>query len=145
MLKTLGCLLLIVTGTAWGITRSKELKLHTYQLKTVCTMLREVSELIRYRRSTTEEILYYLHNNERCGKHFEAGFRALSADEQLLLADIVSKLGTTDAEGQLSMIGHGISRFSEYAASAAEEQKCKCRLYEVLGFMAGAFAAVMFI
>ena len=71
--------------------------------------------------------------------------RTLDNNEQLLLSELLSKLGTTDAEGQLAIIGHGISRFEEYAESAAAEQRSKCRLYEILGFMAGAFAAVLFI
>ena len=145
MLRLLGCLMLIITGSLCGIVKSRALKEHTRELKTVCSMLREISEMIRYERSTTEEIFHSLQCTERYNILTEKGVSSLTEDEHLLLERILSGLGTTDAEGQISMIAHGLSRFTEYADSAYEKQKTDCRLYEVLGFMGGTFLAVMFI
>ena len=145
MLRLLGCLMMIVTGTLCGMTRSNVLRNHTEELKTVCSMLREISELIRYRRSTTEEIMLTLNRQSRYSLLASGRGKALSAEERTFLSEVLSKLGSTDAEGQLAIIEHGVSRFAEYTENAAAEQKNKCRLYEVLGFMGGAFAAVLFI
>ena len=145
MLRILGCLMMIVTGSLCGITKSKAVRAHTAELKTVCSMLREISELIRYKRSTTDEILSLLSADSRFSSLAAGRSEHLSCEEKSLLSGIFAKLGTTDAEGQFSMIEHGASRFAEYAEDAAAEQKNKCRLYEVLGFMGGAFAAVIFI
>lgn len=145
MLKLLGCLMLIVTGSLCGTAGAAALRSHTVQLKNVCSMLLEISELIRYKRSTKEEIIGCLKLNDSYFALLSGKTSPLTESEASLLGELLSKLGTTDAEGQLAMLGHGISRFNEYAQNAAEEQRTKCRLYEVLGFMGGAFAAVMFI
>ena len=145
MLRLLGCLMLVITGSMCGFVRAGGLKEHTDDLNAVCSMLREIIELIRYKRSTTEEIFDILKGSSSCSRFLERSRTSLNEDEHLLLEHIISGLGSTDAEGQISMLSYGLSRFSEYAGIASEKQKKDGRLYEVLGFMGGAFAAVMLI
>ena len=136
---------MIITGSLCGISKASLLRAHTSELKTVVSMLREISEMIRYRRSTTDEIRSMLSSHIGYDSLAAGNVQTLNTEEQKLLSDILAKLGTTDAKGQLAIIEHGISRFCEYADEASSEQRNKSRLFEVLGFMAGAFAAVLFI
>ena len=145
MFRLSGCILIVVASSLYGITYAGKLKRHTRELTCVISMLGEISELIRYTKCTTEEILSRLAADISYNGLLNSIGRELYPDESKLLDDTLSKLGTTDSEGQLAMIGYSVSRFRSMKEAAEAAQKEKCRLYEVLGFMSGAFLAVLLI
>ncbi len=145
MLRLCGCLLLMIAGTAAGFVKAGAVRAHTAELRRSADMLREISELIRYRRSTKSEIMRSLESSGRYGELVRCRSELLSSEELLPLSEAMSQLGTTDAEGQLSILGLAAARCESLAAEAAAVQRERCRLCEVLGFMAGAFAAVMLV
>lgn len=143
MIKLFGCLLVIILATLIGLSKSRALKERTYRLKQLSRMFMQAAELIRYRRSTVGEIIDKLNEDE----HFSALLNEndLSQQEKELLSGFLSELGTTDAEGQLSMISLYCSRCGELIDASKNEETAKCRLYEQLGFLCGAFIAVLLI
>lgn len=143
MIRLTGCLLIIIAGSLIGSAKSRALKDRTDRLKQLMRMLVQTSELIRYRRSTVGEIMAKLNEDQHFRKLLDSS--DLLPQEKELLSDFLSELGTTDTEGQLSMIAMCSSRCSELIAAAKSEETAKCRLYEQLGFMCGAFIAVLLI
>lgn len=143
MIRLAGCLLIIVVGTLIGTAKSRALKDRTNRLNQLLRMLTRASELIRYKRSTVGEIMEQLKEDQ----HFRDLLDStdLERQENELISGFLSELGTTDAEGQLSMIALYSSRCRELIEAAKNEEAAKCRLYEQLGFMSGAFIAVLLI
>lgn len=124
---------------------SGRLKSRTAALRRVVSMLTEIDGLIRYKRSTLPEIRKELGRQSGYASLISNSEGELRREEYAVLCELLSKLGTTDAEGQAALIELCRQRFTELAAQSAEEQRTKCRLYDVLGFMAGAFIAVMIV
>ena len=110
------------------------------------SMLVYIRELIRYSRCTTGELIETLKGDSRYSAAFsEDTLSLLLPAEREALGEMFSRLGTTDAEGHEAMLTLYISRFAGCEAEAKQKERSQCRLYEVLGFMAGAFVAVLIV
>lgn len=145
MLRLTACLLFIIAGSIAGATYSQRLRQHTRELRDVYSMLGEIRELIRYKNSTVREIRDELSCNVRYAGLLNGTTSFLTEEENRVLCDTLSKLGTTGEKGQISMLELSQYRFDSYICSALQNEKDKCRLYNTLGFMAGSFIAILVI
>ncbi len=146
MLKLAGCVMLIAAGSLWGMKRAEILRERRHLLELIIEMMTYSAERIRYLRCTVDALKGSIKEEKRFSPlNSPEKLSLLSASERSELDIYFSRLGTTDSDGQQAMIALSISGFEHFASLAREEEKRKCRLYEVLGFVAGAFAAVILI
>ena len=167
MLKYSGLAIIIAVTSFAGCYFSSALKTRLVNLKKINFLIDEIIILLRYKASTVYEITECLKSSERF-----ADFEFLSnitSDENIsfqqkwsnainanpplnlkesdleILADIGKKLGTSDMEGQLSMLNLQRSELETLISSAEAECEKKTKLYRSLGVLAGAFISVMLI
>lgn len=145
MIKLTACILIISAGALWGSYMSSRLRRRTSLLREAVSMISSISGLIRYQKSTTDEIMASLRCREEHRTLTEQSCPWLREEEKRLLREIFSSLGSTDSEGQRAMLELYAGRFKDLAESAAAEQQQKCRLYDTLGFMLGAFIAILIV
>ena len=69
----------------------------------------------------------------------------LTDNDESLLTDFFSKLGSTDTDGQLEHINIYKISFKTACDNSLEEYKTKSRLYKALGFFVGASIALMIL
>lgn len=145
MLRFCGCALIVFLGTIVGISRSLQYKTHTRMLRKLSSMLSSSADMIRYKRSTVGEILGALRSDSENAMILDRPDTVLRTEECEIVKDFLDQLGTTDAEGQLAMISLCRSRCEDFKILSEKEEAAKCRLSEELGFMCGAFIAVLLI
>ena len=145
MIKLIGCVLIVVICTLIGANHSGMLKEHTRKLRRLLKMLEDTALMIRYRKMPVNEITDKLREKADDAVLLSAKDNGLSEDENRLIKQFLSELGTSDTEGQISMISSCLSVCRDMIASSEREEASKCRLYEQLGFMMGAFIAVLMI
>ena len=146
MLRLAGCLMLIISCSFCGYELSSRLRRHTVYIKKAVSMLKVSGELIRFRRLKKDELISELRSDIRFSELFSPDCKSLLRPEESKLIDaFLSSVGTTDCEGQQAMTELYVSELERAYSASKEEEKNKCRVYEVLGFAAGAFLSVMFI
>lgn len=145
MIKLSGCLLIIILCTMIGVSRSNALKERTRSLRILTKMLEDTIQMIRYRKSTVSEITDKINEDEVSRKILRGENNSLSEEGKSIVKNFLSELGTSDTEGQISMITACLTSCNRLTVSSEQEETAKCRLYEQLGFMLGSFIAVLLI
>jgi stage III sporulation protein AB len=166
ILKILAALSSIGIGTAAGLYFSYRLKMREESLHEIIRALREMSLLIRYRALTVHELFRELSRYEFINSVVKSGeelppnipsdFRGgwseaadglteLERGERGVIKSIGLSLGTSDTEGQLSMLEVNLQLLSKYKEEAREEYIKKGKLYRSFGLLAGMFIAVVII
>lgn len=167
MLKYAGLAIIIAITSFAGCYFSSALRTRLVNLKKINFLIDEIIILLRYKASTVYEITDCLASNERfadfyflkkiyanSGISFQQNWNnavesqppsSLKVNELEILADIGKNLGTSDMEGQLSMLNLQRAELESLIASAEKEYENKAKLYRSLGVLAGAFISVMLI
>lgn len=167
MLKYAGLVLITAVTSFAGCYFSSALKTRLVNLKKINFLIDEIIILLRYKASTVYEITDCLVRNERFAAF--SFLSNISADENIsfqqnwsnaikevpplnlkesdleILSDIGKNLGTSDIEGQLSMLSLQRAELEALISSAEAECERKSKLYRSLGVLAGAFISVMLI
>ena len=166
MIRLLGVLLIFSACCSVGMNMSLGMKKKLERLNLFRRMTDETATLIRYRALTVREIflllkqndtysdLLFLYNTDFSDKSRPVGEIwqesidsdfTLSNEEKKLLIQFGRQLGTTDTEGQLSVI----SVFNESLDSMIEKQSekyaVKGKLCRSMGILAGAMAGILII
>lgn len=166
-IKIIGMSFIIMTTGLAGIKISQMLAERVKRLELIILMIDRISVLIDFRALHTGEILTDLANDTcfekldfiknayefyRGGEAFhEAWEKALKNDvflgseerDQLFL--LGSSLGTSSAEGQLSMLKIHSSNIRHICDTVSPEINDKRKLYRTLGVLSGIFISVMLI
>lgn len=129
-------------------------------------MTDETATLIRYRSLTVREIflllkenrtysdLLFLHNadfsdkSRPVGEIWQKGIDSdftLSSEEKKLLIQLGRQLGTTDTEGQLSVISVFNESLETMIEKQSEKYAVKGKLCRSMGILAGAMAGILII
>lgn len=164
----IGCLLIVLTGTAVGYLQSKKLTARTLFFEEYQRFLSELTLQIRYDSSSLERILEKFSGYQRlapaikvCCKRMRAGdsfFDAwnngigklpkdnglLKGDMELLL-DLGKGLGISDLEGQLSHLKLNDELTKLRLEEARECKAKKGKLYQMLGLCLGITTALLFL
>lgn len=167
MFKYAGLAIIIAVTSFVGCYFSSALRTRLVNLKKINFLIDEIIILLRYKASTVYEITDCLAGNERFSDFYflskinsdnSISFQqnwsstvhtmppsGLKDSDLEILADIGKNLGTSDMEGQLSMLNLQRAELESLIASAETECEKKSRLYRSLGVLAGAFISVMLI
>ncbi len=167
MLKYAGLAVIIAVTSLLGNYFSSVIKMRLNNLKKINYLIDEIITLLRFNGSTVYEITNHLANNERfsdfsflsnittnenisfqqswCSALKTYPIFSLKASDLDILADIGRKLGTSDMEGQLSMLNLQRTELEMLISSVEEDCEKKSKLYRSLGVLAGAFISVMLI
>jgi stage III sporulation protein AB len=166
MIKLLGVIVVVFSAGFIGIISSERLKSRASELTLTGYLIDEISVLIRYKAMPVYEISAYL-KNDKIGsqldfirnldddgensfsaaweKSIDASRLALSASDKALLKTFGSSLGTSDIQGQLSTLELYKESFKKLENDAVKIYEEKSKLFRSMGFLAGAFIAVMLI
>lgn len=167
MLKLIGMIMIIMTTSLIGTNFSGALTQRVKRLKNIEIMFDTMATLIKFKAATTGEILselakdatfddlIFIHNARSSyedSNPFPQAWKdgvdsdiSLKDDEKQLLFSAGRSLGTSDCDGQLSMLEiyrHNIAGMYE---RAKEESVNKGRLYRSLGVLTGVFISVMLV
>ena len=146
--KLLGAALVLASSTLMGFYLSYRLKRRLKLLNALCELMSSLCTGVRYsrenvitlvRRSSPRLILDVLPDES-----LQSSFYLTDNDESLL-TDFFSKLGSTDTDGQLEHINIYKISFKTACDNSLEEYKTKSRLYKALGFFVGASIALMIL
>lgn len=164
MLRIIGIVLVMLSGANFGAYLSSKVKKHIKTVETVNDMLRETGMMIRFNAITFKELIEHLKCCCAIGKlrflqvdtealdireSIVEGIKnnddGLSAEEAEKLYSFFLQFGTTDIDGQLSMVEKYQEYYFERMQNLRDESTKKCRLYNSLGALGGAFVAVMLV
>lgn len=166
MFRFFGVLLIFAACCFLGMYMSAAMKKKLERLGLYRRMTEEISTLIRYRSLTVREIiaglksggsykeLEFLQNRDYSDKSRPAGEiwlesvisdNTLSDEEKRLLSELGTKLGTTDTEGQLSVIAVFGEELDAMIKKQNEMYRVKGRLCRSMGILVGAMFGIMII
>lgn len=148
IVKLIGAASVIIAGTYIGFDRSAALEKRLSALKNIIRMFDETEILMNYGAFTTGEILERLSANEcfeKIIKNEGTVTRCLAEDENKLVSDYFSQLGTTDLQGQISALKMYKTAFAERFSDLKAVKDEKCRLYRTMGILAGLFVCVILV
>jgi len=155
MLKLTGCILLISACSGAGFSAAGRLIKRAYELEILLNLLQQIGIYLTSDFLSTDEILARL-DKEKFGVIIN--FNKSITDESFVSADssipdnIKTKLkeyfrefGSTDLKGQSAKTDLLICEVQEVLTEEKERCSRHCKLYRALGFLSGAFLAVMLI
>ena len=164
MIRIIGIVLIMLTGANCGCYLSSRVKGHIKTLETINDMLRETQVMIRFNAVTFKELILHLQGCFGISKLKFLSFDAeksdiresiifaikqnedgLTQEENERLCCFFMGFGTTDIDGQLSMVERYQHYFADRLEKVRDEGLKKCRLYNSLGVLGGAFVAVMLV
>lgn len=167
MIKFIGIITVISISAFAGLYFSSSLKNRVVMLKKLNYMLDEIMIMLRYRSATVYEIAEALAADERftefeflgsIKQEGEKPFRdswceaaekcrlfGLKKSDTELICDIGKKLGTSDLDGQMSVIKLWQAEVTSAISSAESEYASKAKLYRTMGVLIGAFISIMLI
>lgn len=167
MIKIIGIIIVISVSSFTGLYFSLSLKNRVVVLKKLNYMLDEIMIMLRYRSATVYEIAETLASDERFAEFEflssikpdgEKPFRdswceaaencklfGLKKRDTELICDIGKKLGTSDLDGQISVIKLWQAEVMTAISSAESEYASKAKLYRTMGVLTGAFISIMLI
>ena len=167
MVRLLAAAAVIIICTAVGTALSSALRLRCVQLNCMRSVFEEMATLIRYRAVRCKELM-----TELCGKETYSGFdfmqkldialksgigiteawqtsaiqaRFITESDREILLSTGEQLGTTDIEGQLSMLTMSAGLAEKNLREAREESRVKGPMYRRIGFFGGAVAALVLL
>ncbi len=170
MIKTVLILMLVAAAAAAGNRFASALKTRADNLRLVGYMLNEIEILIEYKSATVYEIISFLSKDGRFdGLEFIKAAEKLCRSRDIpfgeawksavaentpacfgrsdaeLICSVGKELGTSNTDGQLSVLRlkkHEVSRLAEEAECSYAS---KGKLYRSLGVLSGAFLAILLI
>lgn len=167
MVRLLAAAAVIIICTAVGTALSSALRLRCVQLNCMRSVFEEMATLIRYRAVRCKELM-----TELCGKETYSGFdfmqkldialksgigiteawqisarqaRFITESDREILLSTGEQLGTTDIEGQLSMLTMSAGLAEKNLREAREESSRKGRMTLCVWVLCGIAAGIMLL
>lgn len=171
-IKLMGVAFLVVACGITGITMSNEYIKRLRELKVINKMLLLLKGEIKYNNSGINEALKKVGNmSEKISQNFLANVcelfdngkislreswngaidnylskeSSLKEEDFLIIRDIGINLGITDRETQLNNLDSNMLAIEQLINGLEVQREQKCKLYRTMGFMAGAFVAIIII
>ena len=151
MIKYIGLLFIFIESILIGFSFNEKLNNKIKILKSVKSLLQQFKIEIAYRMPTlielfseyTDESILQLTNNisenlkngltsEKSvinGVEFSSCVRILSKEEKYFITDALSKLGTSDTDGQISLLENAVERIDYYIENAIEDKRKNSKVY----------------
>lgn len=164
MIKFIGSAMIVFSGLGVGLYLSSKEKKHTSTIEAIEKMFCETRLMLKFESVTFKELIGYLKKSSQTKM-----LRFLEIDENSLdlrhiiirsikenkdnlydneifqLESFFSQFGETDLDGQIALAERYGEIFRESLQKLREESVKKCRLYNSLGVLGGAFVAIMLI
>lgn len=163
-LKFVGTAMIMAGGIGAGLTLSFKNRNHLHTVEAVERMFAETKLMLQYNAVTFSELVGYLKKSsqtkelkflnidaasisvrEEVIKAVKENKDNLSDEEKFQLEAFFSHLGQTDLEGQIALAKRYGEFFREDLKKLRDESRVKCRLYNSLGALGGAFIAILLI
>ena len=167
MVRVIGCLMIIISGSLGGIYFSSKLKNRVDFLKDFTSFLKSLKIHLRYTSADIFTILPMcsdskilkpiflkmnnINTDNSLSEIWNNSFKEIYKQYSLCKSDITAitdfgvTLGKTDVEGQLSHIELYTDIFTKALENAVSEMKTKSRLYKTMGFFLGTSVALMIV
>ncbi|MGN1113714.1 MAG: stage III sporulation protein AB [Oscillospiraceae bacterium] len=163
MLKIIGAVLLVICGMLVGMAFSSANKRHLKTVGRLVNMFYDIRQQLKFNSATFEELLEHIRNSADTkelefikgdfGTDIRKGIMErirqnndrLYEDEMIRLESFFETLGSTDLEGQLAKADICCEYFQRDEQELREQSAKKCRLYNALGIIGGALAAVVML
>lgn len=146
-LKAAGLLLIVLSCTACGLRFAQTLRTRRKKLAGFYVFIGEIADRIR----VGEQLRQIFRSDTACGLIEPDGYSArvvrdgLQRQDIKLLEDFFSALGLGDTASQVARCETYRELVAGHQTDAAAQEKAKARLYSLLGFFAGLFAATMLL
>jgi stage III sporulation protein AB len=152
-------IIVIFMGTVTGLYFSYRLKIREESLRELTQVLREMALLIRHRALPVKDLFEELSRydfigsvNNAIGADFRGNWLTvtdelteLAESERSIIKSVGLSLGTSDVQGQLSMLEVNAQLLAKHGDEAHEQYNKKGKLYRSCGLLAGLFLAVLII
>lgn len=164
MIRIIGVVMIMCAGVGCGFSLSSRVKEHLRKVSAINDMFSEVIMLIAYNAVTFRELIAYLKDRsltsslkfldvdvdsvdirENVVQAVRENQDNLEEEEVRQLCGFFMQFGTSDLEGQLLMARKYQEYFRTRLQDLREESMKKCRLYNSLGALGGAFIAVILV
>lgn len=164
MFKFIGAVMIMLSGIGWGNSFSSRVKKHIRDVEAVNSMFAEVVMMINFNAVTFRELILHLKECPQTKKlkflnedlssvdirdcileSLKKNADNFGEEEVAQLCSFFMQLGLSDLEGQLLMAEKYREYFRIRLERLREESIKKCRLYNSLGALGGAFIAVILI
>ncbi|MCY6370323.1 stage III sporulation protein SpoIIIAB [Clostridium ganghwense] len=171
-LKTLGCILILVSCSLIGFIYGENLRSRVIQLKEIEQALYQLESEIVYTRTSLPEI--FEHIGEKCNKPikniflevsqlldnnevdsvYEGFKKSIECNKELInlkkedirvLLDLARTLGESDVEGQKSILSLSLTNLKKQVNAAEVVMQKNIKMYRYLGFSLGAILVIMIV
>lgn len=151
MIKYIGLLFIFVTSVLIGFSLNERLNDKIKILKSIKSLLQQFKIEITYQMPTltelfsectdynisqlTNNISENLKNGLTSEKSIINGIECsscvsvLSKEEKYFITDVLSKLGTSDTDGQISLLENAVERIDYYIENAIEDKRKNSKVY----------------
>lgn len=144
-MRLLGAFFVFLSIAFFGVLSAQKLSIRLKKLISCRKYIQFVGEEMRHSRKELPEIFnktegdVFVKNGEWCGTG------GLNAEDLGVISSFLKGLGTTDIEGQITHTKHHLLRIDELINDAKEEKNRLARMYVSLGFLGGAFVAILLL
>ena len=164
MIKLIGSIFIISSGIGAGFLMSYKNKSHLKAVEEIEKVFVQTNLMLQYSAVTFSELIEYLQKSSQTKDllflksdvgsldlpgeimiNIKENKDNLNNDEVDALLDFFSQFGQTDIDGQIMLSKRYECYFNERLNKLREESKIKCKLYNSLGALGGAFIAVLLI
>lgn len=164
MLKLIGAVMIMLAGIGCGYSFSSKVKKHIRDIEAVNSMFTETAMMINFNAVTFRELIIHLKEcpqtrglkflnvdlssvdiRDRMVESVKKNSDNFDEEEVKQLYGFFMQLGLSDLEGQLLMTKKYHEFFRSRFENLQEESLKKCRLYNSLGALGGAFIAVILV
>ena len=164
MIKFLGSVMIICSGVGIGMAMSQRNKKHLHTVEAVEKMFCETKLMLQFNALTFAELISYLQKSSQTSSmkflKVDAGSvsirddiissvrenkDALTDQETAKLESFFAQLGETDIDGQISLANRYAEFFCDDLDNLRSESSAKCKLYNSLGALGGAFLAILLV
>lgn len=165
-MKFAGIALIFVAFTLFGIYKAGELRKRKVILSDIVLMLEKLITMIRFSGDDVFELCSALSSDSSLSSlgflgsvssddegDFSCGWKKsvdlwnapVGEEEKGLICDIGGVLGSTDADGQISVLSVYKSRFMSLSSAADEKYRNNSRVYCMLGALCGALTSIILL
>lgn len=151
MIKYIGLLFIFITSVLIGFSLTEQLNNRIIILKSIKAMLQQFKIDITYQMPTVRELFSKNGDNiiseltNKISKNLQNGFTpkesvekgvdssacisSLSKEERYFLIEIFSELGTSDVDGQISLLENAVERIDFYIENSIEDKRKNSKVY----------------
>lgn len=147
MFKMLGILIVIIVCTLYGFYFSLRIKEREKKLRSYLLLINEIEDKIRCKISLNEIFSSDLAQTLLEYKNYKIGFKkeGLLKEDIALLKTFFEEIGFGDIKTGTELCKTYKELLGKKEKEAEQETRQKAKLYSILGFFTGLFAAVMLI